>query len=34
MAETLSISGTLLMKAFARESFEAERFQHQELRPA
>jgi ATP-binding cassette, subfamily B, bacterial len=26
MAETLSISGTLLMKAFARESFEAERF--------
>jgi ATP-binding cassette subfamily B protein len=26
MAETLSISGTLLMKAFARESYEAERF--------
>ncbi|MGE3269402.1 MAG: ABC transporter ATP-binding protein [Chloroflexota bacterium] len=29
MAETLSISGTLLMKAFARESFEAERFRKQ-----
>jgi ATP-binding cassette, subfamily B, bacterial len=29
MAETLSISGTLLMKAFARESFEAERFRQQ-----
>ena len=26
MAETLSISGTLLMKAFARERYEAERF--------
>ena len=26
MAETLSISGTLLMKAFAREKFEADRF--------
>ncbi len=26
MAETLSISGTLLMKAFARESYEADRF--------
>jgi ATP-binding cassette subfamily B protein len=26
MAETLSISGTLLMKAFAREGYEAERF--------
>jgi ATP-binding cassette subfamily B protein len=29
MAETLSISGTLLMKAFARERFEAERFRQQ-----
>src|SRR5688572_30255349 len=29
MAETLSISGTLLMKAFAREGFEAERFRQQ-----
>jgi ATP-binding cassette, subfamily B, bacterial len=29
MAETLSISGTLLMKAFAREPFEAERFRKQ-----
>ena len=29
MAETLSIGGTLLMKAFARESFEAERFRKQ-----
>jgi ATP-binding cassette subfamily B protein len=29
MAETLSISGTLLMKAFARERYEAERFHKQ-----
>jgi ATP-binding cassette, subfamily B, bacterial len=29
MAETLSISGTLLMKAFAREAYEAERFHKQ-----
>ncbi|MCC7367611.1 MAG: ABC transporter ATP-binding protein [Chloroflexi bacterium] len=29
MAETLSISGTLLMKAFAREGYEAERFRKQ-----
>jgi ATP-binding cassette subfamily B protein len=31
MAETLSISGTLLMKAFARERYEAERFHDRAL---